>query len=102
MLVSVPVEHWEDLGRRNLEEVRQNASAIMHPPDGILLPFLKEYLLVDIGNRHIRYQVHGGWERMDHPLLELLCLAYLLQAGPESLDHEIIGCLLYTSPSPRD
>lgn len=91
LLVDVPVEHWEDLGRRNLEEVCRNSSATLHPPDGILLPFLKEYLLIDTGKRRIRRRVHGAWERMDHALLELLCLAYLLQAGPGSLDHEIIG-----------
>jgi hypothetical protein len=91
LLVDVPVEHWEDLGRRDMEEVCRNASAILHPPLGVLLPFLKEYLLIDPVHRHIQRQVHGGWERMDHSLLELLCLAHLLTAGPESLVHEIIG-----------
>ncbi len=89
--VEMPVQHWEDLSGRDMERVCKNALAKKDPNGGILLPFLKEYLLVDLGDRCLCRQVHGDWDRIHNPLLELVCLVYLLQAGPESLDREIVG-----------
>lgn len=58
---------------------------------GLLLPFLKEYLLVDKDNRCLRRQTHGHWERVENPLLELVCLVYLLNVGPEPLSQEMVS-----------
>ena len=90
-IVKVPGQYWQELGERDVEEVCKNASARNHPPTGLLLPFLKEYLLIDKENRCLRRQSHGHWERVDNPLLELVCLVYLLNAGPEPLSHKMVS-----------
>jgi len=89
--VKVPTQYWEELKERDAEKVCENASARNHPPMGLLLPFLKEYLLVDKDNRCLRRQSHGHWERVENPLLELVCLVYLLNVGPEPLSQEMVS-----------
>jgi hypothetical protein len=87
----VPETYWEDLGQRDIETICTNAGAKNYPPVGVLLPFLREYLLVNRQNRSVCHQGHGQWERTDNPLMELVCLVYLLNAGPESISHEMIS-----------
>ena len=89
--VVVPTQHWEELKKRSPEEVCMNSLAKNHPPTGILLPFLKEYLLVDIEGRCLYRQSHGRWGREKNPLLELVCLSYLLHAGPHSLSQQMVS-----------
>jgi hypothetical protein len=89
--VEMPVQHWEDLNGRDLESICQSAIVKLDANHGILLPFIKEYLRVDLKQRCLYRQVHGDWKRIHNTLLELVCLVYLLRAGPESLDHEMIG-----------
>lgn len=89
--VDVPSEYWDTLSGRDLAGLCQNAGARPHPPDGILLPCLKEYVLIDRGNRRLLRQTHAGWEPVDHPLLELLCLLYLLGASPVPVRNEVVG-----------
>ena len=90
-IVTVPVQYWEELNRRAPEEVCMNSLAKNHPPTGMLLPFLKEYLLVDIENRCLCHQSHGRWDRAENSLLELVCLSYLLHSGPQSLSQQMIS-----------
>ena len=90
-IVVVPVQYWEELKERAPEEVCMNSLAKNHPPTGMLLPFLKEYLLVDMESRCLHRQCHGGWARAENPLLELVCLFYLLNAGPQSLSQQLVG-----------
>jgi hypothetical protein len=90
-IVVVPVQYWEELKERAPEEVCMNSLAKNHPPTGMLLPFLKEYLLVDMESRCLHRQCHGGWTRAENPLLELVCLFYLLNAGPQSLSQQMVG-----------
>ena len=87
----VPAEYWENLGQRDIETICANAGAKNYPHVGLLLPFLKEYLLVDMQNRSVCRQGHGQWERIDNPLLELVCLVYLLNAGPEPISHKMVS-----------
>ena len=89
--VVVPLQYWEELKKRTPEEVCLNSLAKNHLPTGILLPFLKEYLLVDIESRCLYRQSHGQWVRAENPLLELVCLSYLLRSGPQSLSQEMIS-----------
>ncbi|MFC1533744.1 DUF3786 domain-containing protein [Thermodesulfobacteriota bacterium] len=89
--VDVPVQHWEDLKDKDTEIICRNALTKNDPPHGILLPFLKEHLLVDVERRCINQMTRNGWKQVNNPLLELVCLVYLLHAGPESLDHNMIG-----------
>jgi len=89
--VKVPAHYWEDLGRRDADSICKNALVKNYPPNGFLLPFLKEFLLVDIRQRCMLRQIHNDWKQTDNPLLELLCLAYLLNARPDPLKGEMIS-----------
>ena len=89
--VKVPARHWEDLEQRDIEELCRNALVKNSPPMGVLVPFLKEYILVDRQNRCVCRQGHGQWESIDNPLLELLCLVYLLNAGPGPISQEMVS-----------
>jgi hypothetical protein len=89
--VEVPAQYWEDLKGKDIERLCENAGAINHPHTGLLLPFLKEYLLIDMQKRSLFRQGHAQWEGIDNPLLELICLVYLLNAGQETLAREMIS-----------
>lgn len=89
--VKVPAEYWEDLESSDIGLLCENAGAINHPHTGLLLPFLKEYLLIDMQKRSLFRQGHAQWEGIDNPLLELVCLVYLLNASPETLAQEMIS-----------
>lgn len=90
-IVKVPVQHWEDLDKRDPEALCKRALAKNYPPAGFILPFLKEYFLVDKQRRCLCRQGPGEWERMDSPLLELVSLVYLLNATPEPLGKRTIS-----------
>lgn len=90
-IVKVPTKYWEDLKRRDIASLCENALARNYPPRGLLLPFLREHVLVDTQKHCIRGLSDGHWERINHPLLELLCLVYLLNVGPEPLSQEMVG-----------
>jgi hypothetical protein len=103
-VLKVPVQYWEELKQRDMEEICGDASAKNYPPTGLLLPFLKEYFLVDTESRCLRRQSHGQWERIDNSLLELVCLVYLLSVGPQPLSHDMVsvkelkGAHFFTGP----
>jgi len=89
--VVVPVQYWEELKKRDPEEVCMNSLVKNHPPTGLLLPFLKEYLLVDMESCCLYRQSHGRWDRTENPLLELVCLSYLLHSGPQPLSQQMVS-----------
>lgn len=90
-MVKVPTQYWEELARRDAEKLCENALAKNYPPTGVLLPFLNEYLLVDTQNRCLCRQSRDDWDRIDHPLLELICLLYLLNVGPELPGQDMVS-----------
>ncbi len=90
-IVEVPTEYWGDLEQRDMKKLCKNAQAIDRPPTGVLLPFLSEYLLVDIRNHCLFHQGVGELERIDNSLLELLCLVYLLNVGPLPLADKMVS-----------
>ena len=89
-LLKVPTQYWDALEQRDVSILCQNALSKSYPPDNILLPFLGEELLLDRRLRRLSRLSHGCWEQVDHPLLETLCLVYLLNAGPEALCHDMV------------
>lgn len=90
-IMKVPTEYWDGLACRDLRGLCENTLARACPPGSILLPFLGEDLLVDCEHRCLRCFSLGRWEIIESPPLELLCLVYLLHAGPESLSHDMVG-----------
>jgi hypothetical protein len=89
--IKVPPEYWGDLKRKDLAAVCRNALATEHPPEGLLLSFMEETLLVDLQESDLKIARHGGWEKMNYPLLELLSLVYLLNAARASLNNEMVS-----------
>jgi uncharacterized protein DUF3786 len=88
--VEVPAEYWEMLEKGDIKKICRNSLANDHPSTGLLLPFMNEYLLVDRQGRRLCRQAHGRWDSVDNSLLELVCLLYLLNAGPESPGDQLI------------
>jgi len=89
--VEVPVEYWDDLNQRDSKVICAHARVRNYPPKGLLLPFFNEHLLVDKQKRQLFRQGRGTWEPVDHPLLELISLVYLLNCGPQAMSGEIVS-----------
>jgi hypothetical protein len=89
--VKVPTRYWEDLEQRDMVALCKNALAGTHSPDGIVLAFLGEELLVNRKDRGLYQLNHDQWDRVEHPLLETLCLVYLLNVGPQPLSHDMVS-----------
>lgn len=87
----VPTQYWDALEQRDVAMLCKNALGTRCPPNNILLPFLREELLVDRTLRRLCRLNHGRWEQVDHSLLETLCLVYLVSVGPESLSHDMVS-----------
>jgi hypothetical protein len=89
--VKVPTTYWDDLKKRDVTTLVQKTLAKDYSPLGLLLPFLDEFLLIDSKNRCVHRQIHGQWTPVDTPLLEILSLVYLLNAGSEGLSREMVS-----------
>ena len=89
--VKVPTRYWEDLEQRDVAVLCENALARTYPPDMILLPFLGEDLLVDRKERNLCRLEHERRQKVEDPLLETLCLVYLLNVGPQPLSHDMVS-----------
>jgi len=89
--IKVPPEYWEDLKRKDFLAVCRNALAADHAPEGFLLGFLGETILIEVQNSVLKINRQGMWETLSHPLLELLSLVYLLNAGPEGVSNEMVS-----------
>ncbi|MFH1350147.1 MAG: DUF3786 domain-containing protein [Pseudomonadota bacterium] len=89
--VKVPDQYWEDLKKKNVKVLRGNAGARPFPPEGLIVPFIGEAILVDLDSRCLKQVKNGEWEKIDYPLMELICLVYLLNVGPEPLSNQMIS-----------
>jgi hypothetical protein len=87
----VPEEYWDDLKKRDHDKLCEDSLARKHAPGGFLVRFLEEDVLVDTDSRCIRRSEEGQWEKINHPLLELIILVYLLNASSYSISHEMIS-----------
>ena len=90
-MIKVPGEYWEELKRRNLTILCGNTLARTRPPDGLVVPFLGNDILVDREQGRICRLRNDCWESIGNPLLELVVLVYLLNAGPEPLSQEMVS-----------
>ena len=87
----VPPTHWDALGEKNPGTICENAMAEQHPSGGVLVRLLNDNVMADIKERCIRRFDGESWEKIDHPLLELLVLIYLLNASPHVIRNEMIS-----------
>ena len=65
--VSVPLTYWDDLEKRDLKKLCENAVVKAFPPESVVIPFLGREIQVDRVDRCLRLLKHGRWERMDYP-----------------------------------
>ncbi|MFC1885228.1 DUF3786 domain-containing protein [Thermodesulfobacteriota bacterium] len=89
--IAVPSQFWNDLEDLDIERICENTEAKAYPPNGILVSFLGEFVLLDHKLRKIFQQGDGRWVEISHPLLELICLAYLINAGPQVISGEMVS-----------
>jgi len=90
-VLKVPAQYWDALEQRDVDKLCENALITRHTSNNLLLPFLGEELLVDRKLRRLCRLNHGRWEQVYHPLLETLCLVYLVNVGPESQSHDMVS-----------
>ena len=90
-LRAVPEAHWKDLASRELTDICNRSLAQMHSPEGVTVRFLNRELLIDIEDRRLRHMHHHHWHDLEDPLLELMTLVYLLNAGPEFPGEDLIS-----------
>ena len=88
--IQVPPQYWEDLEKKDLAVLCQNALAQAFSPEDVVVTVLGREILVDRKNHALRRKKQGEWEPVSHPLLELLVLVYLLNAGPQLLSRELV------------
>lgn len=89
--ILVPSHYWEDLEKRDMAVLCENTLAQAFSSEDIVLPILGREILVDRKNHSLRRKNQGEWEPVTYPLLELLVLVYLLNAGPQRLSRELVS-----------
>jgi len=89
--IDVPIHYWEDLEKKDMAAVCENALARAFSKEDMVLPILGREILVDRRNHCLRRKHQSEWEPLNAPLLELLVLAYLLNAGPQLLNRELVS-----------
>ncbi len=90
-LIKVPSEYWEDLKKMDTLTLCELSLATPHYPEGLRIRFLNDDVLVDLENRCLWQLKNGRQEKIDHPLLELVILVYLLNVTPDLLSREMIS-----------
>jgi hypothetical protein len=89
--IQTPSEFWNDLQHKNLSELCDIALARQVDPETLTLDFLHTEIRVHPLERRCFLKQDGQWERIDHSLLELLVLAYLLQVKPGRIFNDTIA-----------
>jgi len=90
-IIKVPHEYWDDLKKMDQDNLCENSLASLHLPEGFLIRFLKDDVLIDMENRCLWRLKTDQREKIDHPLLELVILVYLLNVTPDLLSREMVS-----------
>jgi len=91
--VSVPTEFWDDLSQKDMAILCEAAGADWDAPSGMVMRFLNEEIRVDVTQRLLQRRKDGQWESWDHPYLELMVLAYLLQVTHSRTKGQMVGVM---------
>ena len=89
--IKVPSEHWENLQKKDPEELCRIALTQLETSGEIRIRFLDTDLLVNIREKCIRKKTQGDLKPLNDPLMELLTLVYLLQITSAPLRQEIVS-----------
>lgn len=89
----VPEQYWDRLCDKDLAVLCENGLAAISGPGLLYLPFLTDGLLIDLTRRQVRRLANGRAENetVEHGLLELLTLVYLLNATTQPLTDQLVG-----------
>ncbi len=88
---TVPPSLWNDLTKRDINQLCKIARAEPASSGLIQLQFLKDQLIIDLEQRCIYRLQKAGREEATDPYLELICLVYLLNAKENGLKNEMVG-----------
>ena len=91
--VTVPAEFWDDLAQRDMAILCEAADTAWDAPSGVIMRFLNEEIRVDVEKKCLQHRKGEQWERWEHPYLELMALAYLLQVSHSSIKGEMVGVM---------
>ena len=91
--VSVPAEFWDDLTQKDVSVLCEAADAVWDAPSGVVMRFLHEEIRVDMAQRRLQRRKDGQWQAWDHPYLELMTLAYLLQVTHSRIKGQMVGVM---------
>jgi hypothetical protein len=89
--ILVPPRYWEDLEKKDMARLCENAPARAFSSEDLVLSILGREILVDRKHHTLRRKSSGEWEPVTRPLLELLVLVYLLTVGPKVLSRELVS-----------
>jgi hypothetical protein len=89
--IIVPPEFWGNLSQKNLADICDIALARQENPESLTMDFLDTEIQVRPALRQCFLKENGVWQPVDHPLLELLALVYLLQVKPGWLANDVIA-----------
>lgn len=90
-IIKVPPEYWDDLKKMGSEDLCGRSLATPKLPEGFLIRFLNDDLLIDMENRCLWRLSLDQREKIEYPLLELVILVYLLNATPDLLSREMVS-----------
>ena len=91
--VSVPTEFWNDLAQKDMAILCEAAQAVWDEPSGVVMRFLNEEIRVDVEQHCLQHRKGTEWEPWEHPYLELMTLAYLLQVTHSRVKGRMVGVM---------
>jgi hypothetical protein len=89
-LLKVPAHYWVTLSEKEGDALQRDPLVEPHP-NGFILRFLNEDLLLDLDERCLKSLKGNQWESFSYPLLELISLVYLLHASSGSPDGTLVS-----------
>jgi len=89
--VHVPEEYWESLTDDRLDSICESSLARVYAPYSLILPFLGKDVVIDLTARRLKRRGARDWERVEDPLLELICLVYLTSASIEGIAGDLVS-----------
>ncbi len=89
--VSIPSEYWEELKEMAIEEICKRTLGRRQSSFSLIIPFLNDFILLDLNEQRIYLQVEDTWQFLNHPLMVLLVLVYAINAKAMPLKNEMVS-----------
>jgi hypothetical protein len=90
-IISVPPSYWDNLKAMDIDSLCTRAIVEKLSSSDLLVPFMGEYLRIEVETRSITRLKGDEWVRIDYPMLELLTLVYLLNVKDVPLSERLIS-----------